>query len=56
MILGFDLIPTIIGILFIVIPSMLLGRFFARLGLSEIIGFVIGGVLLWPLLRKAPLW
>jgi Kef-type K+ transport system membrane component KefB len=48
MILGFDLIPTIIGILFIVIPSMLLGRLCARIGLSEIIGFVIGGVLFGP--------
>ncbi|HUU48344.1 MAG TPA: cation:proton antiporter [Nitrosopumilaceae archaeon] len=45
---GFDLIPTIIGLLFIVIPSMLLGRLCARVGLSEIIGFVIGGVLLGP--------
>jgi len=48
MTIGFDLIPTIIGILFIVIPSMLLGRLCARVGLSEIIGFVIGGVLLGP--------
>ena len=48
MTLGFDLIPTIIGILFIVIPSMLLGRLCARVGLSEIIGFVIGGVILGP--------
>ena len=48
MIFGFDLIPTIIGILFIVIPSMLLGRLCARVGLSEIIGFVIGGVILGP--------
>jgi len=45
---GLDVIPTIVGILFIVIPSMLLGRLFARIGLSEIIGFVIGGVLLGP--------
>ncbi|MDH3276547.1 MAG: cation:proton antiporter [Nitrosopumilus sp.] len=45
---GFDLIPTIIGLLFIVIPSMLLGRLCARAGLSEIIGFVVGGVLLGP--------
>jgi Kef-type K+ transport system membrane component KefB len=45
---GFDLIPTIIGLLFIVIPSMLLGRLCARVGLSEIIGFVVGGVLLGP--------
>lgn len=43
-----NIIPTVIGILFIVIPSMLLGRLCARIGLSEIIGFVIGGVLLGP--------
>lgn len=48
MIFEFDVIPTIIGILFIVIPSMLLGRLCVRIGLSEIIGFVIGGVLLGP--------
>jgi Kef-type K+ transport system membrane component KefB len=44
----FDAIPTIIGILFIIIPSMLLGRLCVRIGVSEIIGFVIGGVILGP--------
>jgi len=48
MIPEFNVIPTIVGILFIVIPSMLLGRLCARFGLSEIIGFVIGGVILGP--------
>ncbi|MDH3764628.1 MAG: cation:proton antiporter [Nitrosopumilus sp.] len=48
MISEFNIIPTIIGILFIVIPSMLLGRLCSRYGLSEIIGFVIGGVILGP--------
>jgi Kef-type K+ transport system membrane component KefB len=48
MVSEFDVISTIIGILFIVIPSMLLGRLCARFGFSEIIGFVIGGVLLGP--------
>jgi Kef-type K+ transport system membrane component KefB len=48
MINEFDVIPTIIGILFIVIPSMLLGKLCSRIGLSEIIGFVIGGVILGP--------
>ncbi|PJC50257.1 MAG: cation:proton antiporter [Nitrosopumilales archaeon CG_4_9_14_0_2_um_filter_34_16] len=46
--LGFDVIPSLVGILFIVIPSLLLGRLCARIGLSEIIGFVIGGVFLGP--------
>ena len=48
MISEFDVISAIIGILFIVIPSMVLGRLFARFGFSEIIGFVMGGVLLGP--------
>jgi Kef-type K+ transport system membrane component KefB len=48
MISEFDVIPSIVGILFMVIPSMLLGRLCARVGLSEIIGYVIGGVILGP--------
>ena len=48
MISELDMIPTIVGILFIVIPSMLLGRICSRVGLSEIIGFVMGGVILGP--------
>ena len=48
MISEFNVIPSIVGILFMVIPSMLLGRLCARVGLSEIIGFVIGGVILGP--------
>lgn len=48
MVSEFDVIPSIVGILFMVIPSMLLGRLCARVGLSEIIGFVIGGVILGP--------
>lgn len=43
-----EIISTIVGILFIVIPSMLLGRLCVHFGLSEIVGFVIGGVLLGP--------
>ena len=48
MISEFNVIPSIVGILFMVIPSILLGRLCARIGLSEIIGFVIGGVILGP--------
>ena len=48
MISEIDIIPSITGILFIVIPSMLLGRLCSRIGLSEIIGFVMGGVFLGP--------
>ena len=43
-----DIVSTIIGILFIVIPSMFLGRLCTRIGLSEIVGFVMGGFLLGP--------
>jgi Kef-type K+ transport system membrane component KefB len=43
-----DIISTIVGILFVVIPSMVLGKLCARIGLSEIVGFVLGGVLLGP--------
>ena len=48
MVLEFEVISEIIGILFIVIPSMVLGRLCARFGFSEIIGFVLGGVVLGP--------
>ncbi len=43
-----DVISTMVGILFIVIPSMLLGKLCSHFGLSEIVGFVIGGVILGP--------
>lgn len=43
-----DVVATIIGILFVVIPSMLLGRLCAHFGIPEVIGFVIGGVILGP--------
>lgn len=43
-----DVVSIIIGILFLVIPSMFLGKLCARIGLSEVLGFVIGGVLLGP--------
>lgn len=39
---------VIIGILFLVIPSMLMGKICSRAGLSEIVGFVLGGVVLGP--------
>lgn len=43
-----NVISTIVGILFIVIPSMLLGKLCSHFGLSEIVGFVIGGIILGP--------
>ena len=43
-----DVISTMVGILFIVIPSMLLGKLCSHFGLSEIVGFVIGGLILGP--------
>ena len=48
MVTEFDTIPTLVGILVLVIPSMLLGRICKHFGISEIIGFVIGGIILNP--------
>jgi Kef-type K+ transport system membrane component KefB len=48
MISEFDIIPTIIGILFLVLPAMLLGRLCSHFKISEVIGFVIAGVILGP--------
>jgi Kef-type K+ transport system membrane component KefB len=48
MVTEFDVIPTIIGILFLVIPAMLLGKLCSHFKISEVIGFVIAGVLLGP--------
>ncbi len=48
MALEYDVIPTIIGILFLVIPAMLLGKLCAHFKISEIIGFVAAGVILGP--------
>jgi len=44
----FDVIPTIIGILFLVLPAMLLGRVCKHFKISEIVGFVLAGVFLGP--------
>ncbi|BDQ29945.1 MAG: cation:proton antiporter [Nitrosopumilus sp.] len=48
MVTEFDAIPTLVGILVLVIPSMLLGKICKHFGISEIIGFVIGGIILSP--------
>jgi len=48
MVAEFDVIPTLVGILILVIPSMALGRICKHFGISEIIGFVIGGIILGP--------
>ena len=48
MVTEFDVIPTIIGILFLVIPAMLLGKLCAHFKISEIIGFVVAGIFLGP--------
>lgn len=44
----FNVIPSIIGILVLVIPSLLLGKLFKHLKQSEIIGFVIAGIIFGP--------
>lgn len=48
MVSEFDVIPTIIGILFLVIPALLLGRICAHFKIPEIIGFVFAGIVLGP--------
>ncbi|MFB5604377.1 MAG: cation:proton antiporter, partial [Candidatus Nitrosomaritimum aestuariumsis] len=48
MVTEFDVIPTIVGILFLVLPAMLFGRIFKHFKISEIVGFVLAGVLLGP--------
>lgn len=48
MVTEFDVIPTIIGILFLVIPAMLLGKLCAHFKISEVIGFVVAGIFLGP--------
>ena len=44
----FDVISTIIGLLVLVIPAMLLGKLCSHFKISEIIGFVIAGVIFGP--------
>ena len=48
MVTEFDVIPTIVGILFLILPAMLFGRIFKHFKISEIVGFVLAGVLLGP--------
>ncbi|HET6517958.1 MAG TPA: cation:proton antiporter [Nitrosopumilaceae archaeon] len=48
MVSEFDVIPTIIGVLFLVIPALLLGRLCSHFKISEVIGFVFAGIILGP--------
>ncbi|MDH5418168.1 MAG: cation:proton antiporter [Nitrosopumilus sp.] len=48
MVTEFDVIPTMIGILFMVLPAMLFGKICKHFKISEIVGFVLAGVLLGP--------
>jgi Kef-type K+ transport system membrane component KefB len=48
MVTEFDVIPTIIAVLVLVIPAMLLGKLCLRFQVSEIIGFVVAGIILGP--------
>ena len=48
MVAEFEVIPSIIGILFLVIPAMFFGKICRKLGMPEIIGFVLAGVFLGP--------
>jgi len=48
MVSEFDVIPTIIGVLFLVLPALLLGRLCSRFKISEVVGFVFAGIVLGP--------
>jgi Kef-type K+ transport system membrane component KefB len=48
MVTEFDVIPTMIGILFLVLPATLFGKICKHFKISEIVGFVLAGVLLGP--------
>ena len=48
MVTEFDVIPTIIGALFLILPAMLFGKICKHFKISEIIGYVLAGVLLGP--------
>lgn len=48
MVTEFDIIPTIIGVLFLVLPALLLGRLCLHFKIPEIIGFVVAGIFLGP--------
>ncbi|MDH3610633.1 MAG: cation:proton antiporter [Nitrosopumilus sp.] len=48
MVSEFDVVPTIIGVLFLVLPALLLGRLCSHFKIPEIIGFVFAGIVLGP--------
>lgn len=48
MVSEFDVVPTIIGILFLVLPALLLGRLCSHFKISEVVGFVFAGIILGP--------
>lgn len=48
MVMEINVIHTIVGILFLVIPAMLLGKLCSRFRISEIFGFVVAGIIFGP--------
>ena len=48
MVSEFDVIPTIIGVLFLVLPALLLGRLCTQFKISETVGFIVSGIILGP--------
>ncbi len=48
MVSEFNVIPTIIGVLFLVLPALLFGRICSHFKIPEIIGFVFAGIVLGP--------
>ncbi len=48
MVSEFDVVPTIIGVLFLVLPALLFGKLCMRFKIPEVIGFVFAGIVLGP--------
>lgn len=48
MALEFDVIPTIIGVMFLVFPALFLGRLCSHFKIPEVIGFVFAGIIFGP--------
>ena len=48
MVSEFDVVPTIIGVLFLVLPALTLGKLCSHFKISEVIGFVFAGIILGP--------
>ena len=48
MVSEFNVVPTIVGVLFLVLPALALGKLCSHFKISEVVGFVVAGVILGP--------